>query len=238
MEVESAVSRPSAASQPSAAERRHRIHAIVEGALLGDIAVVFLMMQVYLPVPVVQTLLRTAAAVPIVMLMQRRGLKIALMATVAAYILFTALVGPLLALTAIDVAVAGILIGLGRRWGLNPAVNILWTGPVFAVLDLIVPTIVTIFLFQYPVKKLIDSARHFVSFLFNLLSGLLDAVHAPPSLIHNVHVWERVAVADWALVWIGIMILYGFLTMYLVAIVSEIVLRQIPQVTLARQEAA
>src|SRR5579875_484625 len=205
----------------SAADRRHRIHAIVEGALLGDISIVFLMMQVYLPVPVVQTLLRTAAAVPIVMLMQRRGFKVALMATVAAYILFSALVGPLLALTAIDVAVAGILIGLGRRWGLPAAINILWTGPVFAVLDLIIPTIVTIYLFQYPVKKLIASARHFVAFLFNLLIGVFNLSHAPAGVIHDLHLAEHAWVADWVLVWVGIMVLYGLLTMYLVAIVSE-----------------
>ncbi|HLJ65723.1 MAG TPA: hypothetical protein VKX16_00005, partial [Chloroflexota bacterium] len=53
--------------------RRSRTHAIVEGALLGDVMLVFLLMRVYLPVPVVRTLLRSVAAVPLVMLTQRRG---------------------------------------------------------------------------------------------------------------------------------------------------------------------
>ena len=103
--------------------RRSRTHAIVEGALLGDIAIVFLLMRVYLPLPVVRTLLRTIASVPFVMLVQRPGLRVAILAAIASYILFSALVGPLLGLSAIDIAVAGILIGLGRKVGLPTLLN-------------------------------------------------------------------------------------------------------------------
>src|SRR5438270_4543892 len=112
--------------------RRDRTHAIVEGALLGDIAIVFLLMRVYLPVPIVRTILRTFAAVPMVMLMQRRGIKLTILASIASYVLFSALVGPILALAAIDVAVSGILLGIGRKAGLSMAVNTLWTGVAYA----------------------------------------------------------------------------------------------------------
>lgn len=220
------------------AQRRDRTHAIVEGALLGDIAVVFLMMRVFLPVPVVRTLLRTLAAVPIVMLTQRRGLRLTILAAIASYILFTALVGPILALAAIDVAVSGILLGIGRRIGLNPVLNTLWTGAAYAVLDLIIPTILTVIIFRYPVSKLIDAAKHFVRLIFNFMIFLMQGFGASKGTVHAVRVFESGAVDHWQMIWIVTMIVYGILTMYLVVLVAEIVLRQIPAHTLARQRAA
>lgn len=206
--------------------------------MLGDIAIVFLLMRVYLPVPVVRTLLRTAAAVPLVMLMQRRGLKITILAALASYILFSALVGPLLALSAIDVAVSGILLGLGRKAGLGVFVNTIWTGPVYAMLDLALPTLATVVLFRYPIKDLIESARHFLAIIFNAAGASLRFLHVPQSVLHEVQSWKAPAEDHWLLVWLGILVIYGLLTMYLVALVSEMVLQQVPEDTLERQEAA
>ena len=225
-------------NQETLLQRRDRTHAIVEGALLGDIAIVFLLMRVYLPVLVVRTLLRSVAAVPFVLLLQRRGLKITILAALASYILFSALVGPLLALTAIDVAVAGILIGLGRRAGLNAGLNTLWTGPTYAVLDLILPTIATVYIFRYPVKDLITSARHFVSAVFNLLIWLMTRFGAPHSVLRQLGEWQRFLTAHWQWAWLGSFVLYGLLTMYLVVLIAEMVLRQMPEETLERRKAA
>jgi hypothetical protein len=225
-------------NQETVAQRRDRTHAIVEGALLGDIAIVFLLMRVYLPLPIVRTLLRTLAAVPLVMLTQRRGVRFAILAGIASYILFSALVGPLFALSAIDIAVAGILIGIGRKYGIGPGLNTLWTGVVYAILDLMIPTIATVIIFRYPVKKLIEAARHFVRLIFNLTTWILHRIGAPSGAISTVKGWETPAVNHWQIIWIITMILYGILTMYLVALVSEIVLKQIPEQTLERQKAA
>lgn len=222
----------------SLAQRRDRTHAIVEGALLGDIAIVFLLMRVYLPVPIVRTILRTFAAVPLVMLTQRRGIKLTILAAIASYILFSALVGPILALAAIDVAVSGILLGIARKYNLGIAITTVWTGIAYAILDLIIPTILTVIIFRYPVDKLITAARHFVRLLFNGLIGILNAVNAPQSTINTVKGWEGPAVDHWQYIWIGTMFLYGMLTMYLVVLVVEIVLKQLPAQTLARQRAA
>src|SRR5579859_8198259 len=155
-----------AVDQESLLKRRGRTHAIVEGALLGDIAIVFLLMRVYLPLPVVRTLTRTVATIPFVMLVQRRGIKLTFLAAVASYILFSALVGPLLALTALDIAMAGLLAGIGRHAGLNVGWNTLWTGPVYAILDLVLPTIASIYVLRFPIKTLVQSARNFVKLLF------------------------------------------------------------------------
>jgi hypothetical protein len=220
------------------AQRRDRTHAIVEGALLGDIAIVFLLMRVYLPVPIVRTILRTFAAVPIVMLTQRRGIRLTILAAIASYILFSALVGPILALAAIDVAVSGVLVGIGRKYNLGMAITTVWTGIAYAILDLIIPTIITIFIFQYPVGKLIDAARHFVRLIFDAGIGVLNGVNAPKSAVSSVKSWEGPAVNHWQFIWIGTMFLYGILTMYLVVLVVEIVLKQLPEQTLARQKVA
>jgi len=219
-------------------QRRNRTHAIVEGALLGDIAVVFLLMRVYLPVPIVRTLLHTVASVPFVMLTQRRGIALTVLAGLASYILFSALVGPILALSAIDVAVAGLLVGIGRKLGIGPVLNTLWTGVAYAFLDIMVPTIATVFIFRYPVKSLITAARNFVKTVFNLAYFLLQRLHVSRSTLHEV-TQAKLTVADhWQLAWIGTMVIYGLLNMYLVVLVSEMVLRQIPEETLEHQEAA
>jgi hypothetical protein len=218
--------------------QRDRTHAIVEGALLGDIAIVFLLMRVYLPVPAVRTLIRTVATVPFVMLVQRRGVKLTVLAALASYILFSALVGPILALTAIDIAVAGILVGVGRNAGLGPGVNTLWTGVAYAVLDLVLPTIASIYIFRFPIKQLVQTARNFVKLLFNALLYLLGKLHAPASFLHQVRGWEGPAVNHWQLVWLGVTVVYGLLNMYLVVLVADMVLKQIPEETLSRRKAA
>jgi Predicted membrane protein (DUF2232) len=270
-------------------QRRQRIHAIVEGALLGDIAVVFLWIRVYLPVPPVRQLISVLAAVSIVMLTQRRGLRIAILSTIASYILFSGLVGPLLAIAALNVGLAGILAGMGRKAGWHPAINVIWAGMVYAVLDLIVPTIGSIFVFRYPVKDLIHSARNFVKLVFDFIqfgvshgwdqslrplslgmaiflaivalrqptrrAAMLTALSILPflaisgflylggptstsSTIHQLKVWERVTADNWVLPWLGITFLYGFLQMYLVVLVSNMVLNQVPEQTLERQRVA
>lgn len=226
------------AGWPALAQRRDRTHAIVEGALLGDIAIVFLMMRVYLPLPVVRTLLRTLGTVPFVLLVQRRGLKITILATIASYILFSALVGPLLALTAIDIAVAGMLVGVGRTHGVPPGLNVVWTGVVYTILDILLPTIASLFLFRFPVKKLIETARHAVRLVFQVARSGLHLLHAPSSVIHNSQVWENWSVSHWLAVWLGVILAYGLLNMYLTVLVSEIVLNQLPETTLAKRKLA
>jgi hypothetical protein len=189
-------------------------------------------MRVYMPILVVRTLIRAVASVPFVMLTQRRGVRIAVLAAIASYILFSALVGPILALAAVDVAVAGILIGMGRRVGINAPLNTLWTGPVYAILDLVIPTIVSVVIFRYPVKDLVDSAHHFVQLVFRFLDFVLRGANAPASVIREVHGWEGPTVAHWQFAWLGTMVLYGYLTIYLAVLIAELVLRQLPQETL------
>lgn len=218
--------------------RRDRTHAVVEGALLGDIAIVFLLMRAFLPLPGVRQLLRAVATVPFVMLTQRRGLRLAILAAIASYVLFSALVGPLLALAAVDVAVAGLLAGVGRRLRLGLTLNVLLTAPIYALLDLILPTIASVYIFRYPVKDLADAARNFVKIVFNVLLWLLSRAHASASIMHDVNLGKSWCAAHWLVPWVALLVLYGLLTMYLAILIAEAVLKQIPNQTLARQRAA
>jgi hypothetical protein len=218
-------------------QRRTRTQAIVEGALLGDIAIVFLLMRVYLPILILRTIIRWIAAVPFVLLTQRRGVRITILAAIASYILFSALVGPILALAAVDVAVAGILIGLGRNAGFGVGLNTIWTSPVYGFLDVVIPTVASVYIFRLPVKALIQTAKQFVRQAFNILQWFLQQLHAPASVIHQVHGWEQPAVVHWQLVWLGTAVLYGLSTMWLVALISDMVLKQMPEEAVAPQRA-
>src|SRR5579862_5051213 len=101
-------------ADPQQVSRRTR--QIVEGALLADISVVLLLGRIYLPIPIVRTVWRLVASAPFVLLAERQGIKVTVMAGLVAYLLLSALVGPTLALTAMDTAFAAILIAVADGW--------------------------------------------------------------------------------------------------------------------------
>lgn len=222
-------------NRESLLRRRDRTRAIVEGALISDIAIVFLLMRAFLPLPGIRQLLSAVAAVPFVMLVQRRGLKLTVVAGVASFLLFSALVGPILAMAAINVAVAGTLAGLGRKARLGIVLNLLWTGPLFAFFTLFLPTVVSVIVFRYPVKKLIEAARNFYKSVFNLLIYLCHMAHAPASWFRHLDDAKAWSSLHWQVGYGGSLLLLGYLTMYLAVLVSEMVLKQIPEQTLLRQ---
>lgn len=225
-------------NQNALLERRDRTHALVEGALLTDIAIVFLLMRAYLPVLFVRPILLAIATVPIVMLVQRRGVKITILAAIAAFLLFSALVGPLLAFAMINASVAGILIGIGRNVGLHAAINTIFTGIVFAVVDLLIPTVAGVIIFRYPIHDLVKSAQNFVAATFRLLQFVLTRLHAPHALVHQFQLWEKPVLQHWQLAWLGLIVVDGITTMYLAVLVAEIVLNRMPDYALVRQRAS
>ncbi len=133
---------------------------IVEGALLADVAVVLLLGRVYLPIPLVRTAWRFMAAAPFVLLAQRRGIKTAIMSGIVAYLLLTALVGPTLALTALDTAFAAILIAAAIHWQWPRAVTAVVAGLVYAACDIVIPTIFFAIVFRIPVTTLVADVRN------------------------------------------------------------------------------
>jgi hypothetical protein len=215
--------------------QRSRTHAIVEGALLGDIALVFLLMRAYLPILFVRPIIAAVAAVPFAMLTQRRGIKVTILAGIASYILFAALVGPFLAVAAGNVALAGLLVGLGRRVGFHAGLNTLIVGPIYGFVDLVIPAVASVIIFRYPVHDLVKSAQNAVNTTFRFADYVITRFGAPASAHHQLHSWQTAAVAHWQIVYLCVLLLSGMLTIYLAALVADIVFSQIPEHTLSAQ---
>jgi hypothetical protein len=114
----------------------------------------------------------------------------------------------------------------------------LWVGVAYTILDIILPTIASIFIFRYPVGALIKSARNFVGLIFKLGTWILQEAHAPASALATWHSWKGPATDDWAIAWLAVSLLYGLLNIYLAVLVSQMVLRQIPEQTFLVEEAA
>lgn len=151
---------------------------IVEGALLADIAVVLLLGRIYLPIPIVRTMWRLLAAAPFVLLAQRQGIRTTLMSGLVAYLLLSALVGPTLALTALDTAFAAILIALAVRWHWPRVITLVVMGLVYAVSDVIIPTIAFAVIFRIPATTLIGAVRTTLHNVVRIGADLLDGVNA------------------------------------------------------------
>jgi len=223
-------------NQDALLRRREHTHALVEGALLTDIAIVFLLMRAYLPVLIVRPTLLAIATVPIVVLVYRRGVKTTIVACIAAYVLFAALVGPLLAIAVMHITIAGVLLGLGRRAGLPAWLNLLWAGPLYGLLDVVLPTVITVIIFRYPVHYLVDSAKNAIRLSLRFVEWLLTQVHVSRAVVHDVHGWQQPLVTHWQIPWLVLTLIFaGYGTLILITLVVEIVLSRVPEDTLERQ---
>ena len=169
------------------------------------------------------------------MLMQRRGFKITFLAGIAAYILFSALVGPLLAFAAINAVAGGIYVGFGRQIRLNPVINTFVAGFLYAVFNLILPQIIGVIVFRYPIHDLVKSAQNFVAETFKFLEWLAARFHASPAAIHQLQAWEKPVEQHWQWAWFGLWVFNGLTTMYLAVLVVQITLSRVPKYTLQRQ---
>jgi len=166
-----------------APDRSSRNRQIVEGALLADIAVVLLLGRIYLPIPIVRTVWRLLAAAPFVLLAQRQGIRITIMAGVVAYLLLTALVGPTLALTAFDTTFAAIIIATALRWNWpRPLIGIVG-GLLYAACDIVVPTILFAIIFRVPVSTLVGDVRNGMRGGFRLAADILQGVNRVTALL-------------------------------------------------------
>lgn len=143
---------------------------IVEGALLADVAVVLLLGRIYLPIPIVRTLWRLLAAAPFVLLAQRQGIRVAIMSGIVAYLLLTALVGPTLALTALDTAFAAIIIAAALHWKWPRVVTAVVGGLVYTACDIVIPTVFFAIVFRIPVSTLVGDVRNGMRGSFHVIS--------------------------------------------------------------------
>lgn len=224
---------------------RSRNRALVEGALLADIAVVLLLARVYLPLPGVRTIWRFLAGTPFVLLTRRQGVRSTVMAGFVAYVLLSALVGPTLALPALDTFFAALIVAFGMRWRLPKPLTAFLGGIIYAALDIVLPTIVFVKLFRVPTSLLIGDIRTILNALIRAGSVMLDIVNLGLSLLlgsgkANSHRIPVVALrADayrlvslvldhWVIAALVAALLYAVLNVYGFNLIAEIVMGRLP----------
>lgn len=165
-----------AAPKPSGRDNSTRNRQIVEGALLADIAVVLLLGRVYLPIPIVRTAWRLIAAAPFVLIAQRQGIRTAIMSGIVAYLLLTALIGPTLALTALDTAFAALIVAAALHWHWPRTVTAIVGGLVYAACDIVIPTIFFAAVFRVPIITIVHDARNGTRGAFRVISEIVQAI--------------------------------------------------------------
>jgi hypothetical protein len=217
-----------------------RNRALVEGALLADIAVVLLLGRVYLPIPIVRTLWRFLAGVPFVLLMRRQGLKTTLMAGLVTYVLLSVLTGPILALPALDTLFAALIVSYGIRWRLPKLCVALAGGALYAVFDVVAPTIAFMLVLRVPLSIVIGDIRTSlntaVKALIMGLTVLNHILHGVPVLSGRVplirtmlvqHLLERgvtFLMVHWIWFALGSAVIYSIINVYGYGLVADLIL--------------
>lgn len=103
------------ASATSARNRAPDARAIAEGALLGDLAVLIVLISLY--VPYAGPAMATVSPVPFLLLLVRRGWRVAIESAVVAALLVAFLTGPFSALAVGTLFLRGVSLGIGLRRG-------------------------------------------------------------------------------------------------------------------------
>ena len=240
---------PSSPHAISAQRVSSRNRQIVEGALLGDIAVVLLLGRVYLPIPGVRTIWRLLAGAPFVLLAERQGIRVLIMSGIVSYLLLTALVGPTLALTALDTAFAAFLLAIADLWRWPRWLVVPVMGLVYAVSDIVVPTILFAFLFRVSLSTLAGTATNAGRNGIRVLSGMLRAFNHGLAAILG-HSGPRIPVgmiqtlgydvvagvaAHWVITALVAAVILGVANVVGYAAAAEVVLARLPASTRSRQ---
>jgi hypothetical protein len=228
-----------AADRPLVATKNRRI---VEGALLADVAVVLLLGRIYIPIPGLRMLWRLLAASPFVLLSHRQGFRIAIMSGLVGYVLLTAFVGPSLALPALDCALAGMLIAAGQKLGWPKLVITAVCGAIYAVCDIIIPTIAFSYIFRLPFTVLVRDVRSGIQGFFKdtgrvieLLNQLLRALRGRNTATLDAGAVEHFGVvlsAFFSTNWVWLLVAAGFVigvvNMFGYQLAAEFVLTRLP----------
>jgi hypothetical protein len=232
------------------ASRNTKNRRIVEGALLADIAVVLLLGRVYIPIPVVRTVWRLLAGAPFVLLAERQGIRVTVMSGLVAYALMTALVGPTLALTVLDTAFAAIIIALAVRWRWPRVMVAVVGGLIYAVCDVIVPTILLAMLFRLPISTLVQGVRTAMRGAVRLATEILDALnkitgrllgHSAPrlpaaSLRALGYDFTAFVIGHWVLFAFIAAVAMGMANIFGYHAAADVVLERLPPSTRTRQD--
>lgn len=174
------------------------------------------------------------------------------MSGIVGYVLMTALVGPTLALTVLDTALAAILITVANQWHSPRVVTALVGGLIYAVMDVVIPTIAFAFLLRIPMNTIIGDLRNGMHSAVKLLVRVLDVLNRVSSTVlggsapripttylrHVGYLASGYVVDHW--VWFALLAaaVLGIANLAAYQIGADVALGQLPVETRARQIAA
>jgi hypothetical protein len=215
---------------PAPARGEHlRTVALVEAALLLDIVVLLVLVRTYLPIPGFQGVLRLVCPGPFVLLALRRGPRTCLVATMAAYVLLSTLIGPILAIQILVFGGLGAVFGyVSSRRG-HPAVAIVVGAVLYAVFYLFLPFILGLWVLRISPKSAIDAVRtqvhSVVSFVLSLHFGTIALRDTPVRGITNLANWF---VANWLVSIVVGIVLYSLVNIWAYLVVTRELFRVLP----------
>ena len=133
-----------------------RTVALVEAALLLDIVVLVVLVRTYLPIPGFQGILRLVCP-PLCPIGDAARLRVCLIAAVAAYVLLSTLIGPVLAIQILVFGGLGALFGAFARRRRPPAAAVVLGVAGYGVFYLFLPFILGLWLLRISPKTVLDA---------------------------------------------------------------------------------
>lgn len=162
---------PEPAPSTPAAVRRSRldVRTIAEASLLLDVTVLLVLVRTFLPIPGFQGVVRLVCPMPFVLLTLRRGPRAGITASVAAFVLLSTFIGPILATQALVFGGLGTLFAWASQRRVHPAPAILLGAVMYGLLYLLPPFIFSILVLRIDLgRTLHDVQRQAGQFLNGL----------------------------------------------------------------------
>lgn len=173
------------------------------------------------------------------------------MSGMMAYVLMTALVGPTLALTVLDVSLAAVIIAMARNWQSPRVVTALVGGVIYALLDVVIPTIVFAYILRIPLGTIINDLKHAMNSAVKLgaetaraanrfLASLLgpSAPHLPTAKLERLgHAASAYVVGHWVIFALVAAIVIGVANLAAYELGADVILGQLPREVRGRRAA-
>lgn len=142
---------------------------IAEGALLADIAVLFQLLAIYLPIG--GQIFRLLIFIVFTVLVLRRGLYVGIMSLCVAVFVVSIIVGTQSVVDLLLECMGGLFLGVTMKWRMH-LLPLLLLGVTFGSLAFYGATIITCFIFAIPLSTLVTILHTTYTSLISLINGL------------------------------------------------------------------
>jgi Predicted membrane protein (DUF2232) len=157
---------------------------IAEGALLADIAVLFQLLAIYLPIG--GQVFRLLTFIVFTVLVLRRGLYVGIMGLCVALFVVTVIVGTQSFIDLLLECMGGLFLGVTMKWRMH-LLPLLLLGATAGSLAFYAATILTSFIFAVPLTTLVDVLHSTYTTLISLINNLMAQAGLSIWWKHNLY---------------------------------------------------